>query len=613
MNSVKRAHAALMITFFLLIAFLPSVLLSGQVFAQSAGYSITGVDYTVGVMYTGQTAIEATIHVSGQLTDGFMIGLPSNYSAYVLKALAYSDTNLYQINLGIQLGNRSGFYGAEVNFNGNSPSVFTVAFILSSSILSYNPNTAFYTLNYPAYPSFTQDAASCSVTVTLPSTPPSIDIIKSDGEVTTANYAKQNLPAYTYETASATFQQPVGTLQFADLSMLNRQIAVDPTGKVTASDKYYIINNATASMPAFIFGAPPSATNLVIQDELGNTLTTKLVGTVSYGNSTTPDILLENATLSTALGIGQSTIITAKYNLPSATLEGSQYILANFTLFPDFYYYVDQATCTITPPQGATILTPQVPSLDASATLTRNAFQDTLTITREGVSYVDFSVPQSNIVQLSFDYNPVWVSFLPTLWASLLAVIGCIGAVFITRRKPNEKEPTTLRRERLSTPSSTVTTPSQQTKGLEPGTGQRITEENIREFTDLYEEKKQLNTELKSLDARAQKGKIPRRQYKVQRKAIEIRLEALARNTSRLKNLFRSSGSAYSDLIKQLDSAEANLAEAEENIKNLESQENKGEISIETYKKNSADYQKRKDKMESTINGILLRLREKAR
>ena len=266
-----------------------------------------------------------------------------------------------------------------------------------------------------------------------------------------------------------------------------------------------------------------------------------------------------------------------------------------------------------TPPEGATIVTPQLSSLDASATLTRNSFQDTLTIDRDGISYVDYSVPGSNIVQLSYNYNPVWVSFLPTFWVSFLAVIGCVGAVFYRRRKPNEKELTVTKAERLPSQKTTVTTPSQQAKGAEPITSQRITPENIKEFTDAYEEKKQLNAELKSLDARAQKGKIPRRQYKVQRRAIEIRLETLTRNTSRLRNTFRTSSSAYADLMKQLDSAESDLAEAEQNIKNLESQQSKGAISIEVYKKNIADYQKRKDKAESTMNGILLRLREKTR
>ena len=39
------------------------------------------------------------------------------------------------MNLGVQLGDHSGFYGATVNFNGNTPSVFTVAFVLSNKLV----------------------------------------------------------------------------------------------------------------------------------------------------------------------------------------------------------------------------------------------------------------------------------------------------------------------------------------------------------------------------------------------------------------------------------------------------------------------------------------------
>ena len=177
-----------MITVFLLLVFLPVVLPSGTVFAQSTGYSITKVDHSIEVMYSGQIVIRDTIHVYGQVTDGFMIGLPSKYSAYILKAVAYDENNVYQVNLGVQLGDRSGFYGAEVNFNGQSPSVFTVAFVLSNSLITFAQNTGVYTLDFPAYPSFTQDVASCNVTITLPSTPTSITITKSDGEVDTDNY-----------------------------------------------------------------------------------------------------------------------------------------------------------------------------------------------------------------------------------------------------------------------------------------------------------------------------------------------------------------------------------------------------------------------------------------
>jgi chromosome segregation ATPase len=188
-----------------------------------------------------------------------------------------------------------------------------------------------------------------------------------------------------------------------------------------------------------------------------------------------------------------------------------------------------------------------------------------------------------------------------------------VGVVFYRRSKPSGKEPAITRAERATTEKPTSTAASQQAKPAEQVISPRITPESVKEFTDAYEEKKQLSIELKSLDSRAQKGKIPRRQYKVQRRAIEIRLETLTRNTSKLKEAFRSSTGAYSDLARQLDSAEEELAEVEENIRTLELRQNRGEISIETYKKNIADYQKRRDKAESTLNGILLRLREKTR
>jgi hypothetical protein len=598
-----------MVTVSLLLVFLP-VVTPGTVFAQTTGYTITQVNHQVQVLYTGQVVVQDTIQVSGQVTNGFMIGLPAKYSNDVLNAVAYNSNSVFQVSLGVELGNRSGFYGAEVNFNGQTPSVFTVAFILSNSLIT-QIDTGDFTLNFPAYPSLTQDVGTCNVTLTFPSTPRVITITKSDGTVDIENYGTQNLPAYTYSPGSATVQVANGTIQLADITRLNRQITIGPTGQVTASDTYTIINNSTHTMANFILDVPIRASNVLVKDETGTSLSIK-------SSTASTNVLQENATLVTSLSAGQSTIMTASYNLPSATIQGSRYTLSNFNLFPDFNYYVDYASLTFNPPEGATIITPQLSSLGSSSTLTRSAFQDTLTITREGISDVDYSLPQGNTVELSYNYNPVWVSFMPTFWLSLVAVIGCIGAVIYQRRKPGEKEPAVTRKAKVSTPKPTyVPSTAGQAKSAEPRTAtaasQRITGEDIREFADSYEDKKRLNAEIRSLDLRAQKGKIPRRQYKVQRRAIETRLETLSRNTSRMKETLRHAGSAYSDLIKQLDSAEEDLVEAEDNIKNVEDQQNRGEISIEAYKRSIEDYQKRRDKAESALNGILLRLREKAR
>jgi len=336
-----------------------------------------------------------------------------------------------------------------------------------------------------------------------------------------------------------------------------------------------------------------------------------------------------NATFATFLSSGQSTVLTAQYDLPSATLIGASYTLGNFKLFPNFDYFVNLATTTFTPPEGATILTPKVSELDSFSTLTRQTYQDSLAVTKNSLSYVDYFSPQQYILQLSFNYNPVWASFRPTFWASLLAAILCIVVFFVRRHRPllaailcivvffvrrhrPAEETYAEKTERLAT-LETTTASSSQTKGAELKPSQRVSADSIREFIDAYEDKKQLNAELKSMDAKAQKGKIPRRQYKVQRNAIEVRLEGINRNIERTKKTFMSSTGGYTDLVKQLDLAEADLLEAEEKIKTLETRQNKGEISLEVYKKSIGEYQKQRDKAESAINGILLRLREKIR
>jgi hypothetical protein len=589
---------------FSLLVILPVALPSSTVTAQTSGYTIDRVDHQVQIMYSGHVVILDTIHVSGQVTDGFMIGLPYKYSADVLKGLAYDDTHVYQMNLGVQLDNRSGFYGSTVDFNGNTPSVFTVAFVLSNRLVT-DQGSGVFSLDFPAYPSLTKDVGICNVTITFPSAPTSITITKDDGNIEGTVYTKTNLPAYTYAPATASIQMSTGNVQLTTITNLSRQLTIDPTGKVTSSDNYQLINNSTSIMSSFVITLPNDATNVVVRDQFGILAT-------NMGSSASGNVMFANATLVTFLASGQSTLLTAQYNLPGATLRGVNYILGDFNLFPDSPYFVNQATITFMPPEGATIVTPQVSELDSSSTLTRQTYQDSLTVTKDGVSNVDYLAPQQNAIQLSFNYNPVWVAFRPTFWASFLAVIGCVAAVFFRRHKPKE-ETYADKTERLATLEPASAASSQQTKVAELKTSQRVSEDNIKEFIDAYEDKKQLNAELKSMDARAQKGKIPRRQYKVQRNAIEIRLEGINRSIARTKETFRGTPGGYADLAKQLDLAETDLVEAEENIKNMESRQSKGEISLEVYKKNIVDYQKQRDKAESAINGILLRLREKIR
>ena len=244
MTVVKRIQALLLISFFIVVVSLPLVLCS-TVSAQSTGYAITNVDHEIEITYTGQVVLRDTIAVSGQISGGFTLGIPSNFSAYVLKGLAYDSNTVFPLNLGVQLGNRSGYYGVEVNFTGQSPGLSTITLVMSSGLLEFDSASNFYFLSYPTYPSFEQSVANCTVDINLPSTPPAITITKADGTVTQNTYSIQNLPAYSYDCATASFQLASGTLQFADVTQLSRQITISPTGKVSASDQYSLTNNAS--------------------------------------------------------------------------------------------------------------------------------------------------------------------------------------------------------------------------------------------------------------------------------------------------------------------------------------------------------------------------------
>jgi hypothetical protein len=578
---VKKITAIFALMVFSLVIFLPLSVNVNMASAQDTGYSIQHVDHEVDIMSSGHVVIRDTIQVTGQLTEGFLIGLPYKYSSYVLKAVAYDANNILPMSLGVQLEDQTDFYGAKISFPQGSPHVFTVIFILSNDLVSENLASNDFSLDFPAYPSFVQEAATCNVTLVFPGGATGVTVVKDDGLVNSNNFVKNNLAAFTYAPANADFL-PSGALQLIDIKKLNRIITIDPVGDIVTSDSYRIASKSKASLGSIGISVPYTATNIVGKDEFGRALTVEVL-------STSGNAQLVNVTFISPINSGESTLLTTEYALPSVSPEQTRFSLI-FDLIPHFNYYVDETSVTIIPPEGARFLTPQLSEMDSQLSLNREIFQDTLSISREDVSYVDQLIPSETTLQVTYDYNSLWLSFHPTLWVWLLAVVGCI--IVAVRRRPKASTPLKIAAPRISV---------------------GVSSDNVRDFTEAYEEKSRITSELKSLDARARKGKIPRRRYKVQRRTFEVRSEALSKNITELKRTLRSGGGLYADLVRQLDIAETELDEVETEIESVETRHRRGELSLEEYKKNLADCQRRKEKAETTANGILLRLREEIR
>jgi hypothetical protein len=582
---LKKTAVLFALTIFVAALFLPLGLNFETAYAQNTNYSIQNVDHNIQVLYSGQIVISDKIQISGSLPSNFQIGLPYKYGSYVLKGIAYdSNYKTLPIALGVQLQDQSGFYGASVSLPSGTSNTFTVIFILSNGALI--PSASGYSLDFPAYPSFSQTVAQCNVNLTLPSGASIVGIDKNDGVVNASTYTKSNLAAFTYSPATATFSASSGTISEVNIPSLTRQFVISPSGGISCTDIYSIANNSTSAISSFLINLPVNATNVLARDQFGRILST----TVQQNNA---QVFVENVTLAEPMGVGESSLLYMDYSLPGVPpAQFSRYIV-NLDLFPYFNYYVDTASVTVTPPEGATIISPQISQISSSDTLTRNAFQESLTVNKDGVSYLDSVIPSQEILTVTFDYSPLWIAFRPTLWIFAVVFVGVVIIAIWTRPKTKAVKAVPSRHR---VPEGITLEAS-------------LSSEKISEFIEAYEDKNKIAKEIRSLEARAQHGRIPRRRYKVQRRTLELRLEKLNHIISQLREPIRSAGGSLADTVKQIENAEIELEETEMNLKNIEIRHETGEISLEAYRKQLADLERRKEKAEANLENLLFRLR----
>jgi hypothetical protein len=565
---------------------MPTILITNNVSAQSSGYTIPNVEHYIEVLFTGHTVIRDQINVQGSVAKGFQMGIPSKYASHILKVVAFDSNREYPVTVGTQLGGQSGFYGIQVDFQGQSPSVFTVEFVLSNDLITQS--SGYYYFDYPTYPAFTTAAAQCKVTLSLPAEPSYLTIAKSDGNTNNTYIYKSNLPAYTNAPALATFYVTKELLQLIDINTYTRTLNVSPSGAVSCQETYDLKSSDTNSIVAFMLCLPTEAKNIVTRTSAGAVLSSAVLGNAGT-------TLLVNTTLPAYLSTGQSAQLTVDYTLPDISTGYN-----NVTLFPTFNYLVDKATFTVTLPEGATITT-----ADSSATVTTSGYEQKLTLNRNDVSYVEYMIPGSDYIQFNYEYSPFWASYRPTIIVFGLSAVGCAGVIFWTTKRKTEGAEKKMKPVIVPKKTEPVQTKTWTTKSL------KTTPELIQKFLDDYELRTELVKEQEGLDEKVQKGRIPRSQYKNQKKALTSRIEGLTHSISGAEGIFRYSSPDLADLMEQLEQTEADLEEATEQVKTLELQRKSGEINIEQYKENIGDAQQDKEKAESTLNGILLQLREK--
>jgi len=545
-----------------------------RVAAAASDYNIDRVDHTVNVLSNGYILINDTIVTSTPASGSFLIGFPYKYGLQTLRCMAYgaSDRSIvFPVTLNFPLENHVGFYGVKVDLPDGAPQAFTVEFVLSNLLLTQDSqNATVFTLDFPAYPSLTKAVVLLKGLVRPPS---GAEYIK--GTVDNFTYTADNLAAFSYNVSQVTFGLTENNVQLFEINQLDRQITINQFGDIQVSDSYYVTNDAQNSAMSVDVILPPNSTVPTAKDQFGRPTQILLI-------DSPPIRYRVNLTLPAEPG--KSSQFTVVYGLDKNVYSKSQNepdkLAYEIPQFRDITYYVDQVSVALSMPEGARLLARPVTGFYS---VCKGTFADAVTIRKQGFVSLD-SFP----VEIELGYNPLWTAFRPTLWVWSIALVGC--AVFIVSRR--RKAPVTV-----AVPSRVA----------------RPTPDNLRRFVESYEEKMKILTEIDALEVRVQKGKIPRRRYKVQKRTLEMRVEALSRNLGELKESMRSAGGHYADLMRQLEVAESEISDVEANIRNIEARQNRGEVTLELYRNRMEEYRRRKEKSETTINGILLRLREETR
>lgn len=548
------------------------------------------VDHAVQIRDGGLVLINDTVGLStkpGEKVEplkNFPMGFPFRFGSSLDYCFAYDASNpglRLEVVSDVGLG-RVGFYGVNVVFrepidvsDGKSYN-FTVVFVFSNLVSSTALNS--FNLDFPAYPSLAQEASLCNVTVVLPHNANYTDssfrekvlnynITKRDSRQV-LNHTRSPLKEFAYEPAWLTFDIP-GAFLIIDANEVKREITLDEWGRVRLSDFYHITNKADRDLSQIKIRLPRGAHDVSASDAVGDlSVVSEEKNATTYTNAT--------VSLRTALKKGEAGKFTATYLLPwnnYVNQQSWQDFTLTLTFFEHFNWTIRKLTVIITLPEGAEFKSSSMKPHDVQ----KSVFQQTTTFVFSNVT------PFHDLhFTFSYEYLIFWTSFRPTLWVGTLAVVLCAVAFLWRAPKP---------------PVPIVPVPP----------------EDLRSFVESYEERARILSELESMEQQARRGKIPRRRYKVRKRTLEGRLSALSRNLTDLREKIRTVSPRYASIMRQIEVAETELEGVKTDLRRVEARYRRGEISTSAYRKLLEEYHRRRDRAKTTIDGVLLRLREEIR
>ena len=454
--------------------------------------------------------------------------------------------------------------------------VFNMTYVYSLLVREINSGT--YGSYMYIYPRLPFAAVNCSVTIVLPET--TTLTLLDNASYTPDNisytpimytprwvYNKVIAPLAPLSNATQAIFFKANVMQMFYVSSVDRSIVIDPFGGISISDSYNMEYIGYTQKSTIDLNLMEGRTHVNASDSLGNL---KVVSV--FGNAT-----VNYATVSFRyyLQTYDNVSFTVNYQIPASrylsTVGTLDRYRLNVTLYPSLNWTARDITVKISLPEGGDYVASSV-----QPQTIQKAYLQTI---------VEYGFPigaamNNSATMLDYNYAILWSAFRPTLWAGLtIAVIS--GVVLIARRRKKE------------TPVATEELPL----------------DDLREFVDLYDEKKALLDEMEDAEESEKRG-VLRKEDRKRMRIVEAQLGTLNRKIGELKPEIRSASTRYADALRRMEVAEADMAAAKDSLKRVESQIRAGQISREAYEKLRRTYQKKIDSAKGVVDSVMITLKE---
>lgn len=507
---------------------------------------------------------------SATVPSPFLIGIPSKY----YENLVYYVARDPEKNISVNFAGKDEYFGwfgislPEVNVSKENTYNFTLTLVLSGLI--ERKSDYMFRAEFPLYPSLGHGASSCNVTVMLPATARQINYPRDILAPTNKTNELYSFVSPLTERANVSSWVEFRDNYFSIIRILEmkREIVIEGLGGITVTDTYDI---KIANLQRLTVILPGNSTNIVVYDSYGKYREQDLLITSDGGGTKVMVFLSEQ------LKRGDRARIAVSYSLPFwayVKKNGWQnYELRINVTRPD-EWIIDKITIVVILPEGASFIQGGRPvQLKCERA---GLFQDKIFIEYYNVTrYEDLSP-----LNIKYQYAVFWVAFRPTILAITLVGFASIVVAFITSAGKVEVKATVI------------------PTGI------------LREFIEVCEERMRVSSEIETLREQFVKGKLAKRQYQLTRKMFDERLSILQRKFLELKAKIEAAGGNYAKMVRQLEEAIANIEEANRGIEEADLKYRMGKISGEERQRILEENSRRKGRMKSIIDEVLLKLKE---